>query len=202
MVFTADTNRQAYIRERLVPAAATVHVPYFFDAAAFAAPAAAVSPGFEIVYFGTFDWRGARSPETFLRALALFLQRHPEARTQTRFRFYGNWLADHDRFISELNLGEVVSIQPAVGYAEYLEKGDAEVPFWCWWCHGTQPVHAQQIVDYFGARRPILAFVRSIQEMLPRFSTQAGQSQFTAVYMQWGELRRWQNFGPTGAPTI
>lgn len=29
VVFTADTNRQAYIRERLVPAAATVHVPYF-----------------------------------------------------------------------------------------------------------------------------------------------------------------------------
>lgn len=178
VVFTADTNRQAYIRERLVPAAATVHVPYFFDTAAFVTPPAAISPEFEIVYFGTFDWRGARSPETFLRALALFLQRHPEARTRTRFRFYGNWLADHDRFVSELNLGEVVSIQPAVGYAEYSEKVRQSPVLLL----VVSPAHnlfmPSKIVDYFGARRPILAFVPRHSEMR-QVLHQAGQARFT-----------------------
>jgi glycosyltransferase involved in cell wall biosynthesis len=165
VVFTADSNRQVYINEGLVEESATAHVPYFYDAPAFAHPVKPGTTDFEVAYFGTFDWRGNRSPETFLRALARFLEQTPQARSRARFVFYGPWLAEHDRFVDGLNLRDVVSIRPAVGYGRYLEA-----------VRGSQvlllvvaPEHnlfmPSKIVDYFGARRPIMAFVPPESEM-------------------------------------
>lgn len=177
VVFTANTNRQTYIREGLVPEPATAHVPYFYDAPAFAS-AETVRPDFEIVYFGMFDWRGARSPETFLRSLAQFLQHTPEARPHTRFRFHGTWLADHNRFIEELNLRDVVSIQPAVGYEQYLQQLKQSPILLLVVASVHNLFMPSKIVDYFGARRPILAFVPRESEMR-QVLEQAGMAEFT-----------------------
>jgi glycosyltransferase involved in cell wall biosynthesis len=177
VVFTANTNRQTYIREGLVPELATAHVPYFYDAPAFAPAAERVAPDFEVIYFGMFDWRGARSPETFLRALARFLQQTPEARPRTRFRFHGTWLADHNRFIEELKLREVVSIEPAVGYEQYLQKLKQSPILLLVVASAHNLFMPSKIVDYFGARRPIMAFVAKESEMR-QVLEQAGMAEF------------------------
>lgn len=177
VVFTANTNRQSYIREGLVKEDATAHVPYFFDAEVFARPAESVPPVFEIVYFGSFDWRGARSPEVFLRALAKFLHQRPEARPRTRFLFHGHWRAGHNRFVDELNLRDVVALQPALGYAQYLDKLKESPVLLLVVSAAHNLFMPSKIVDYFGARRPILAFVPRDSEMR-QVLEQAGQAEF------------------------
>lgn len=180
VVFTAETNRQTYIREGLVEAEVTAHIPYFYDAQAFAQRTESVTPDFEVVYFGAFDWLGARSPETFLHALAEFLRQTPEARPRTRFVFHGNWLADHDRLVKQWNLGNVVSIRPAVGYEQYVAKV-RQSPILLL---VVSPAHnlfmPSKIVDYFGARRPILAFVPPESEMRSVLE-RAGMSEFACT---------------------
>jgi hypothetical protein len=73
------------------------------DEAAFHFPAQ-VSERLEIDYYGNFDLTGARSPDFFLKSLAGFLKRFPEARDATRFVFYEAWLAKHDSLVDELGL--------------------------------------------------------------------------------------------------
>jgi glycosyltransferase involved in cell wall biosynthesis len=165
VVFTSDTNRRTYIQDGLVAERATAHIPYFFDADTFRAPGEAIADRFQIVHPGTFDWRGARSPETFLRALARFLEKKPEARPRTRFLFHGNWFTDHDHFIRELKLQDVVSIHPAVSYDEYIRKL-RQSPILLLVVSSTHNLFMpSKIVDYFGAQRPILSFVPQGSEM-------------------------------------
>jgi hypothetical protein len=157
----------------------TAHVPYFYDEAAFAGPAAPVDAAFEIVYFGTFDWSGARTPEIFLKALARFFERTPQARSRTRFRFYGHWLIEHNRFLEDLKLTDVATIHPPIGYAEYLQKlRQCPVLLLV-----VAPEHdlfmPSKIVDYFGARRPIMAFVPRQSEMR-HVLEQAGMADFAS----------------------
>jgi glycosyltransferase involved in cell wall biosynthesis len=165
VIFTADTNRRAYVEAGLVPEPRTAHVPYFFDASSFATPAPHRFPDFQITYFGTFDWSGARSPETFLRSLAGFLAGTPEARGRTRFLFHGNWLPEHNRFIDELGLRENVSIQPPVGYADYIRVLRQSPVLLLVVAAAHNLFMPSKIVDYFGAKRPIMAFVPSGSEM-------------------------------------
>jgi hypothetical protein len=125
----------------------------------------AISDRFQIVHLGTFDWRGARSPETFLRALARFLEKNPGARPRTHFLFHGNWFTDHDRFIKELKLQDVVSVKSAVSYDEYIRKL-GQSPILLLVVSSTHNLFMpSKIVDYFGAQRPILSFVPQGSEM-------------------------------------
>jgi glycosyltransferase involved in cell wall biosynthesis len=179
VVFTADTNRRVYVEQGLAREFATAHVPYFFDAEVFRAPAPELFPGFQVVYFGTFDWRGERSPETFLRAFVQFLQRHPAARPKSRFLFYGNWLPEHNKFIDALNLADVVSLQVSVPYEQYLEKLKASPVLLLVVSSMHNFFMPSKIVDYFGAGRPILAFVPRDSEMR-RVLEQAGQAEFAS----------------------
>ncbi len=178
-VFTADTNRQTYVREGLVPEGKTAHVPYFFDAEVFRKPAPAPLPEFAIVYFGTFDWSGARSPETFLHALRQFLDRRPEARPRTRFVFYGNWLFEHSRFVKQLGLEDIVSLCPSVGYEQYLQKVRQSSVLLLVVSSAHDLFMPSKIVEYFGAGRPILAFVPRESEMR-HVLEQAGMAEFAS----------------------
>lgn len=166
VVFTARSNLEAYVQMGLVPRARTAHVPYFYDAEVFdALPAPPVHPEFGIVYFGTFDWRGARSPETFLRGLARFLQLHPEARGCTRFRVHGPWLPQHDALLESLKLREVFEQGRLLDYAGYLEEVRRSPILLLVVAPAHDLFMPSKIVDYFGARRPILALVPPGSEM-------------------------------------
>jgi glycosyltransferase involved in cell wall biosynthesis len=165
IIFTSDTNRRAYLQEGLVKESATAQIPYFFDAEIFRAPPAACPQQFQIVYPGNFDWHGARTPETFLRSLARFLERRPEARPRTNFLFHGNWLLQHNRFLEELKLRDVASIQPPVSYEEYIRKLKQSTVLLLVVSAAHSLFMPSKIVDYFGVRRPILAFVPGESEM-------------------------------------
>ena len=179
VIFTADTNRRAYVQQGLAKEEATAHVPYFFDAAAFQEPRPtdAVSPEFQIVYFGTFDWRGYRSPQTFLQSLSQFLQQRPEARPHTKFLFYGNWLPEHNAFLEDLHLQDVARIQPSIPYEQYLQVLKRSPILLL----VVSPAHnlfmPSKIVDYFGAGRPIIAFVPRESEMR-QVMEQAGMADY------------------------
>lgn len=177
VVFASDTNRRAYIQDGLVKEGITVHIPYFFDADAFHASAEEIPDRFEIVYLGTFDWRGARSPGTFLRALSRFLEKKPEARPHTGFLFHGNWFAGHDHFIRELKLQDIVSINPAVSYDEYLKKLKQSPILLLVVASAHNLFMPSKIVDYFGAQRPILSFVPKGSET-HRVLDAAGMAEF------------------------
>jgi hypothetical protein len=176
-VFTSDTNRRTYLQDGLVEEGATAHIPYFFDADTFRAPAEAISGRFQIVHPGSFDWRGARSPETFLRALARFLEKKPEARPRTNFLFHGSWFTDHDYLIKELKLQDVVSINPAVSYDEYIRKLKQSPILLLVVSSAHNLFMPSKIVDYFGAQRPILSFAPKGSEMRQVLDT-AGMAEF------------------------
>jgi glycosyltransferase involved in cell wall biosynthesis len=179
VVFTAATNRQAYLEAGLLGDTPTAHVPYFYDAEVFSQETEPPRERFRLGYFGSFDWRGARSPEVFLRSLACFLEAHPAARPHTEFLFHGLWLPEHTRLLEELKLRDVVSLQPAVPYETYLRRlAECSVLLLV-----VAPEHnlfmPSKIVDYFGARRPILAFVPRASEMRRVLET-AGMAAFTS----------------------
>lgn len=179
VVFTAATNRQAYLDAGLVGNTPTEHVPYFYDAPAFRDAGEKVSDQFQISYFGTFDWRGARSPETFLRSLARFLEQYPAARPRSRFVFYGRWLPEHHRFLEELKLQDVAAIHPPVPYAQYLQKLKESAILLLVVAAQHNLFMPSKIVDYFGIRRPILAFVPPASEMRQVLEA-AGMAAFTS----------------------
>ena len=165
VVYTAQTNREAYIDQELVSAQKTTHIPYFYDSGVFDGRKSEIPDLFEIRYFGTFDWSGSRSPKTFLTSLAGFLKRNPEARNRTQFTFYGNWLSEHNEILKELDLEDVVKIYSAVSYQKYLELVSASPVLLLVISSEHNLFMPSKIVDYFGANRPILAYVPRGSEM-------------------------------------
>jgi glycosyltransferase involved in cell wall biosynthesis len=165
VVFTAESNRAAYLREGLVGKTPTAHVPYFYDADAFGGPAEPLADRFQIAYLGVFDWRGARNPATFLQALAQFLAATPAARPHTTFLFHGDWLPEHDRWITELRLQDVVALRPAVSYDAYLQIIKRSPVLLLVVAPEHNLFMPSKIADYFGVRRPVLAFVPRASEM-------------------------------------
>lgn len=167
VVFTTESNRDAYLAAGLVPEEVTRHVPYFYDDAVFKGKGGTtgVDSGFEIRYFGGFDLRGDRNPATFLSALAAFLERNPEARAQTKFVFHGAWLTEHDQLVLDLELTDVVAIRAAVGYEEYLALLKSSPVLLLVVSAAHNLFMPSKIVDYFGAGRPILAFLPAESEM-------------------------------------
>lgn len=165
VIFTAESNRRTYIQAGLAAEQSTIHIPYFYDDAEFCATDETPSGQFDIVYLGTFDWRGQRSPETFLRALALFLDRCPAARGKTRFVFHGIWQPKHDALIDELRLADVVTRGQPLPYEEYLRRLKQSPVLLLVVAAAHNLFMPSKIVDYFGARRPILAFAPRDSEM-------------------------------------
>jgi glycosyltransferase involved in cell wall biosynthesis len=176
VVFTAESNRQAYVDADLVPEEITRHVPYFYDASIFTGDRPQVD-GFEIRYYGGFDLHGDRNPITFLKSLAGFLDKHPEARSEARFVFYGNWLPAHDDHIDRLGLKDVVTIHGPLSYEDYLEGVKRSPVLLLVVAEAHNLFMPSKIVDYFGAHRPILAFVPRESEMR-RVLDQAGMADF------------------------
>lgn len=204
VIFTADTNRRAYVQQRLVKEGATAHVPYFFDAGAFQEPRAtdAVSPEFHVVYFGTFDSSGNRSPQTFLQSLAQFLRQRPEARPYTRFLFYGTWLPEHNTFLEGLSLRDVAQIQPSVPYEQYLQTLKRSPILLLVVSSAHNLFMPSKVVDYFGAGRPIIAFVPRESEMR-QVLEQAGMAdyacdEFDAAAGAAALERLWQRYRSGG----
>ena len=164
VVFTAESNLRAYLEAGLVEKNIARHIPYFYESGDFD-ETVPDNGMFEIGYFGNFDLGGERSPEAFLRSLGGFLAKHPQARSRTRFVFHGTWRSMHDRHVHDNGLSDVVHINRGISYSEYLRKIRGCPVLLLVVAAAHNLFMPSKIVDYFGARRPILAFVPRKSEM-------------------------------------
>jgi hypothetical protein len=197
VIFTSATNLEACVASGLAPRATSWHIPCFFDAEAFTG-SVACEQTFTIGYFGNFDIHGHRSPAVFLKALAVFLSEHPEAREKTRFLFHGTWLSAHDRLLEDLGLHDVAAIRGPLSFADYLGRIRSCPVLLLVAAAEHNLFMPSKLVDYLGAARPILAFA-------PRNSEVAGVLRMAGMHQShcpdsdWREGadaigRLWQRF--------
>lgn len=176
VVFTAATNRRAYIESNLVEEPKTALIPHFYDSEVFAGKGE-VMKEFVIGYFGYFDVLGWRTPDIFLAALAGFLEKHPEARERTRFLFHGHWMPEHDPMLDDRGLRDIARINPAVPLDRYLELVKQCPVLLLLTSASLNLFMPSKVVEYLGANRPILAFVPDDSEVAGVLR-EAGMSDF------------------------
>lgn len=164
VVFTSETSRRAYLDADLAVESRATHIPFFYDPSAFGNPATAAE-GFEIGYFGNFDLHDHRSPAVFLKALARFLELHPEARPATRFLFHGAWLPEHDPLLERLALTDVASIHRPIPFQEYLGKISTCTILLLVAAAEHNLFMPSKVVDYIATGRPVLAFAPANSEV-------------------------------------
>jgi len=114
---------------------------------------------FTLLYTGVFY--DAQRPDTFLRGLALFLSRRPDAKTYVRARFVGLFRDEGVSLVEELGLAENVELSGYLAHDETvteLLKSDV-----AWLTIGRRPgaegISTGKMYEYMGSRKPILALV-------------------------------------------
>lgn len=166
VIFTSNTNRKAYVDNRLVEAVKTIHIPYFYQQEDFPEnPAPLDQKSFRIAYFGNFDAHGHRNPKVLLKALAIFLKQHPEAIPSTKFVFYGTWRREHNLLINDFPFKQVIACHPPCPYSEYLALLQQQTALLLVVAPEHNLFMPSKVVDYFGAQRPILGFAPRDSEM-------------------------------------
>lgn len=159
VLFTSESTRRGYLEAGLVEKEKAVHIPLFYDGAAYK-NAPAPPDQFVIGYMGKFgDHKGVRSPDVFFNALSLFLERVPLAREKIRFVFHGRWNAMHTPLIHQYELEDVVEINASVPPGRYMELLGESTVLLLVASPEQNLLIPSKMLDYFGARRPILAFV-------------------------------------------
>ncbi len=163
-IFTSESNRNAYIEDGLVVPNKTVYISQFFDEKLYDPSVRWDGRILNIVYAGHFDQTGCRSPAVFLRSLACFFEKFPEAKGTVQFDFYGRWWSEHDSFIMDMSLKNDVYIHEVLSYKAYLnilQQGAVLLLV-------TAPEHnlfvPGKLLDCLGAQRPILAFTPLVSE--------------------------------------
>ena len=111
------------------------------------------------VYSGVFY--DAQTPDYFLRALAVFLYKHPLARREVQARFVGLVPQTSQALAKQLGLEDVVHY---TGYLSHNEAvGEVKAADVLWMTIGRRPgaegISTSKLFEYFGARKPILALV-------------------------------------------
>ncbi|MEM1127681.1 MAG: glycosyl transferase family 1 [Bacteroidota bacterium] len=114
---------------------------------------------FTMVYSGVFY--DAQQPDTFVRGLALFLERTPQARRWVQARFVGLMPEAGRRLIHELNVQDHVVEVGYVPHEEALREIRAASVLWM--TIGRQPgaagISTSKLYEYIGTQRPILGLV-------------------------------------------
>jgi glycosyltransferase involved in cell wall biosynthesis len=156
-VFTSDVNREAYVGEGLIDPSRSRYIPHACDPNPHAGARLSCGERLVISHVGYFNQD--RSPEVFLRGLAAFLKRRPEAANRVRVDLYGNGLGPHRGLCADLGLVPVV-----------CECGETDYEV----CLGAianshllllvaAPCHRlffpSKLPEYIAARRPVLALL-------------------------------------------
>lgn len=147
-------------------------IPHGYDPEDFARPAPPGKDGrFRVTYTGVFY--DAQTPEPFLRALALLVNRRSGLRDQIAAEFVGHLSDRALALVKTLNLEDVVQYRGYVTHQESVERlRHADV---AWMTVGNRPgnesVSTGKMCEYIGARKPILGLVPegAAQEVLERY---------------------------------
>jgi glycosyltransferase involved in cell wall biosynthesis len=159
VAFTSERSRQEYIRQGWIDSAKSEYLPLFFDDTVFFGRRDLFpSDKFIILYPGRFGRIWGRSPESFFRALSLFLSRRPEARSAVEFHFYGPWYSEHSPLIGKYGLVDVVYLHPSVPYEEYRSLIASATLLLLVVAREDDCFIPAKMMDYFATGRPILTF--------------------------------------------
>ena len=158
--FTSESSRRAYVEQEIIAEEKTKYLSLFYDDSVGSHNHDVLpTEKFVIEYPGRFGRIWGRTPEPFLRALALFLSRNPEAHSSTVFCFHGPWFEDHTQIIHELGLDDVVEIHPPVPYRDYLKLLSSATVLLLVAAKEDNLFVPAKMMDYFATGRPILSFV-------------------------------------------
>ena len=159
VLFTSEATRQEYLKQKLVGANKAIHIPLFYNKTDFKG-SPPPKDQFVIGYMGKFgDYQKVRSPDVFFKALNIFLKRIPKARQSMKFVFHGRWNSIHTHLISQYKLEDVVEIHPSVPHKRYLELLEESSVLLLVASPEQNLMVPSKMLDYFGAKRPILAFI-------------------------------------------
>jgi glycosyltransferase involved in cell wall biosynthesis len=160
VIFATKSYIRDYVQFGLLEEEKAVHVPLFYDDAVFKEVDPPVDR-FVIECTGLIGGlkAGGRSPETFLNAFSLFLSRNPQARATTVFKFHGPWMEEHTEMVRSFGVQDVVQINPSVPYNRYIELLSEASVLLLVTGRADNIYVPSKMMDYFGAKRPILGFV-------------------------------------------
>lgn len=159
--FSSEANRRYYIKDGLIEDSRTAHLPYFYDPMLYPQPRTSANSDNEsilrIMYGGLLNWHW-RSPETFFRAWHAFLAACPVAKSRIEFVLFGRMDEQCWELAKELEIADHIDQRPPVGYTEFLsEISHADLLLYID-AKDQEFFNPSKVADYFGTRRPILAF--------------------------------------------
>jgi len=164
VLFTSEVAIKDYLKYKLLDANKAISIPLFFNNLDYKGGILSKNH-FIITYTGVFGiGREKRSPLVFFQALKLFLKENPEAQKQTKFIFYGRWRERDTPLISKYKLEKIVQINSAVPLVHYLKVLESSAVLLLITDESDNMFVPSKMLDYFGAKRPILAFVPSNSE--------------------------------------
>ena len=149
----------SYLSPDIVPPVVQV-VPQGYDASDFTSMSRPVrSQQFRLTYSGVFYDR--QTPDYFLQAVALFVNKHPSFRSSVDIKFVG-WLPETSRqLIDVLNLSDVVSFTGYVPHHEAIRHLEESTVLWMTVGKGPgqYQISTSKLFEYFGSRKPVLGLV-------------------------------------------
>jgi len=172
-VFTSGVNRDAYVRAGLVDRERSRYIPHACDPNPLAGSRLSCDGPLVIAHVGYFN--RDRSPEVFLRGLACFLRRKPEAACRLRVDLFGNGLGPHHGLGVSLGLDSVIRERGETDYEDCLAAiaRSHVLLLVASSCHTL--FFPSKLPEYLAARRPILALLPPDSDARPLLS-EAGRN--------------------------
>lgn len=178
-IFTSQRCREAYIDAGFIDPRRSAYIPHACDPIPLAGRRVATDGVLVVSHVGHFNQD--RSPETFLRGLALFIQRTGAVRRRFRVDLYGNGLGPYPQLPTELGIDGLVKDCGEVGRGEWqaaVAQSHALLLV-------AGPRHnlffPSKIPEYVAARRPILAILPPDSEA-NAFLQRTGRGEWTCEY--------------------
>lgn len=135
-------------------------IPHGFDPEDFTEPVTPSNDGvMRFLYSGVFY--DAQKPDTFLSALAHFLERRPDAKPKIQAQFVGLLSNSALDLVNKLNLASVVRYEGYLPHNEVVQKLQLADILWMTIGHQAHEdkLSTSKLYEYFGTRKPILGLV-------------------------------------------
>lgn len=132
-------------------------IPHGYDPADMEAVADITPSRERFTLVTTMNFTGRQSPMFFLKALKKFLAATPDARQRLDVRFAGLLPKRSARLIKKYKLDDCVAYYGALSHTEKI--GHIAAAHVAWFVHRNNYNPPEELYDYIGARKPIIASV-------------------------------------------
>lgn len=178
--FTAEAAYERYIKDGAVAASKAAYLPYFYDPEMYPVPEKKPFPRtrMTILYGGNLV-APYRSPYTFFKAWALFLQQHPEAGDEVNLVVYGRMDKKSRQWAADMGLTKKIVLHNPLPYPQFLAQ-TANADALLFIDSDNQGLfNPGKVADYLGSGRPIFAITEA-DSGVERLLQSAGMAQFVS----------------------